>query len=146
MISLRLDSRLQGRIDPSDVIQEAYLEAARRLPVYMREPEPMPFFLWLRFLAAQTLQLVHRKHLGVQARDLNREVSIQGGRMPHATSAALAAQLLGHDTRASEAAIRAERKSAWSRRLTRWISLIAKSLRCATSSSSRIPNVPACWA
>ncbi len=33
-----------------------------------------------------------------------------GGRIPPATSAALAAQLLGHDTRASEAAIRAERK------------------------------------
>jgi RNA polymerase sigma-70 factor (ECF subfamily) len=110
MVALRLDRRLQGRVDPSDVIQEAYLDAARRLPEYVREAEPMPIFLWLRFLAAQALQVVHRKHLGVLARDAGREISIDGGRMPQATSAALAAQLLGHDTRASEAAIRAERK------------------------------------
>src|SRR5208337_1597325 len=110
IVALRLDRRLQGRIDPSDVIQEAYLEAARRLPEYLREPKPMPVFLWLRFLAAQSLQVVHRKHLGVMARDAGREISIHAGRMPQATSAALAAQLLGHDTRASEAAIRAERR------------------------------------
>jgi RNA polymerase sigma-70 factor (ECF subfamily) len=110
MVALRLDRRLQGRVDPSDVIQEAYLEAARRLPEYVKEPKPMPVFLWLRFLTAQSLQIVHRKHLGVLARDAGREISIDAGRMPQATSAALAAQLLGHDTRASEAAIRAERK------------------------------------
>jgi RNA polymerase sigma-70 factor, ECF subfamily len=110
MVALRMDGRLQGRVDPSDVIQEAYLEAARRLPEYVRDAEPMPFFLWLRFLAVQALQVLHRKHLGVQARDAGREISIDLGRMPLATSAALAAQLLGHDTRASEAAIRAERK------------------------------------
>jgi RNA polymerase sigma-70 factor (ECF subfamily) len=110
MVALRLDRRLQGRVDPSDVIQEAYLEAARRLPEYLQESKPMPVFLWLRFLAAQTLQVMHRRHLGVMARDAGREISIHGGRMPQATSAALAAQLLGHDTRASEAAIRAERK------------------------------------
>ena len=110
MVALRLDRRLQGRVDPSDVIQEAYLQAARRLPEYLRELKPMPVFLWLRFLAAQSLQSVHRKHLGVMARDAGREISIHAGRMPQATSAALAAQLLGHDTRASEAAIRAERK------------------------------------
>jgi len=110
MVALRLDRRLQGRIDPSDVIQEAYVEAVRRLPEYVREQSPMPLFLWLRFLTAQTLQAMHRRHLGAQARDAGREISISGGRLPPATSAALAAQLLGRDTRASEAAIRAERK------------------------------------
>jgi RNA polymerase sigma-70 factor (ECF subfamily) len=44
MVSLRLDRRLQGRVDASDVIQEAFLEASVRLPEYLREP-PMPFFL-----------------------------------------------------------------------------------------------------
>jgi RNA polymerase sigma-70 factor, ECF subfamily len=110
MVALRLDRRLQGRIDPSDVLQEAYMEAARRLPEYVREPAPMPLFLWLRFLTTQVLQTMHRRHLGAQARDAAREISIGGSRAPQATSAALAAQLLGHDTRASEAAIRAERK------------------------------------
>src|SRR5439155_4527979 len=80
MIKLRLDRRLQGRVDPSDVIQEAYLEAARRLPEYLREPAPMPLFLWLRFLTAQALQVLHRKHLGAQARDAGREISIYGAR------------------------------------------------------------------
>lgn len=110
MIDLRLDRRLRGRVDPSDVIQEAYLEATRRREEYLAQPAPMPFFLWLRFLTAQTLQVVHRRHLGVRARDAGRELSIDAGRMPKATSAALAAQLLGRDTRASQAAIRAERK------------------------------------
>ena len=38
MIALRLDRRLQGRVDASDVIQEAFLEASLRLPDYLREP------------------------------------------------------------------------------------------------------------
>jgi RNA polymerase sigma-70 factor (ECF subfamily) len=109
MVALRLDKRLRGRVDPSDVIQEACLEAARSLPTYLERPE-LPFFLWLRWLTGMSLQLAHRKHLGVQARDAGREVSADAGRVPEATSAALAAQLLGHDTRASVAAIRAERK------------------------------------
>jgi hypothetical protein len=32
MVALRLDRRLQGRVAPSDIIQEACLDAARRLP------------------------------------------------------------------------------------------------------------------
>ena len=110
MIALRLDRRLQGRIDPSDVIQETYLEAATRLAEYLRNPS-MPFFLWLRFLTTQKLVTLHRHHLGVQMRDPCQEVALDHGLMPEASSAALAAQLLGHDTRPSEAAIRAEMKA-----------------------------------
>jgi RNA polymerase sigma-70 factor (ECF subfamily) len=109
MIALRLDQRLQGRIDASDVIQEAYLEASTRLEDYLRRPE-MPFFLWLRFLTGQKLMELHRHHLGTRMRDVGREVSLYRGSLPATSSAALAAQLLGHDTRPSEAAIRAERK------------------------------------
>jgi RNA polymerase sigma-70 factor (ECF subfamily) len=109
MVALRLDRRLQGRIDPSDVIQEAYLEASTRLADYLRDPS-MPFFLWLRFLTGQKLVTLHRHHLGVRMRDAGQEVATCWGRLPEASSAALAAQLLGHDTRPSEAAIRAEMK------------------------------------
>jgi RNA polymerase sigma-70 factor, ECF subfamily len=109
MVALRLDPRLHGRIDPSDVIQEAYLEASARLAEYLRQPT-MPFFLWLRFLAGQKLVTLHRHHLGRQMRDAGREVSLYRGRLPEASSATLAAQLLGHETRPSEAAIRAELK------------------------------------
>src|SRR5207245_1378518 len=100
---------LQGRIDASDVIQETYLEAWGRLSDYLRNPT-MPFFLWLRFLAGQKLVTLHRHHLGVEMRDPNREVSLFRGGLPETSSAALAAQLLGHDTRPSEAAVRAELK------------------------------------
>jgi RNA polymerase sigma-70 factor (ECF subfamily) len=110
MVALRLDERLRSRVDPSDVIQEAFLEATARLQEYDRDPDPMPPFLWLRFLTLQQLQLVHRRNLKTAARDPHREVSIHAGTFPTVSSAALAAQLLGRDTRASEAAMRAERK------------------------------------
>jgi RNA polymerase sigma-70 factor (ECF subfamily) len=109
MVALRLDRRLQGRVDASDVIQEAHLEAANRLQEYTRE-RAIPFFLWLRFLVGQQLMTVHRRHLGAQARDAGREISLFQGALPEATSAALAAQLLGDNTRPSEALARAERK------------------------------------
>jgi RNA polymerase sigma-70 factor, ECF subfamily len=108
MVALRLDRRLQGRVDPSDIIQEAYIDASARLAEYARQPD-MPFFLWLRFLTGQRLVRVHRQHLGAEMRDVAREVSLYRGALPAATSAALAAQLLGRDTRPSEAAVRAER-------------------------------------
>jgi RNA polymerase sigma-70 factor, ECF subfamily len=109
MVKLRLDRRLQGRIDPSDVIQEAYLEVSRRLAEYLRDPS-LPFFLWLRLVTGQKLALVHRQHLGVQARDAGREVSLYRGALPEATSAALAARLVGKQTSPSHAAARAEMK------------------------------------
>jgi RNA polymerase sigma-70 factor (ECF subfamily) len=108
MVALRLDRRLQGRVDPSDIIQEAYIDASARLAEYARQPD-MPFFLWLRFLTGQRLLRVHRQHLGAEMRDVAREVSLYRGALPAATAAALAAQLLGRDTRPSEAAVRAER-------------------------------------
>ncbi len=109
MVALRLDRRLKGRIDPSDVLQEAFLQAAQGLPKYLEQPE-QPFFLWLRWLTGMSLQLVHRRHLGAQARNAGREVQLPGGHAPGASSAALAAQLLGRDTRPSVAAVRAERQ------------------------------------
>jgi RNA polymerase sigma-70 factor, ECF subfamily len=109
MVALRLDPRLHGRIDPSDVIQETYLEAWARLAEYLHKPA-MPFYLWLRFLVGQKLVTLHRHHLGRQMRDAGREVSLYRGRLPETSSAALAAQLLGHEPRPSEAAVRAELK------------------------------------
>jgi RNA polymerase sigma-70 factor (ECF subfamily) len=107
MVRLRLDRRLQGRIDSSDVIQEAYLEAAERFRDYARNPD-MPFYLWLRFLTAQKLLVLHRQHLGAKSRDAAREVSLYRGALPEASSAVLAAQLVGHRTTPSQAAMRAE--------------------------------------
>jgi RNA polymerase sigma-70 factor (ECF subfamily) len=107
MVKLRLDPRVQGRVDPSDVIQEAYLDVAQQLTEYLKEPK-LPFFLWLRLQTGQKLALTHRQHLGVQARNAGREISLFRGAFPEASSAALAAQLMGNLTTPSQAAIKAE--------------------------------------
>jgi RNA polymerase sigma-70 factor (ECF subfamily) len=109
MVRLRLDRRLQGRVDPSDVLQEAYLDLAERLPDYARD-RPMLAYLWLRLVTGQRLMQVHRFHLGAAMRDAGREVSLYRGALPAASSASLAAQLLGRLNSASQAAIRAERQ------------------------------------
>jgi RNA polymerase sigma-70 factor (ECF subfamily) len=110
LVRLRLDRRLSGRIDSDDVLQEAYLEARRRLADYAREAQAMPFHLWLRLVTGQKLTDLHRFHLGAQMRDAGMEVSLHRGALPQATSVSLAAQLLGKITSASRAAIRAEHK------------------------------------
>jgi RNA polymerase sigma-70 factor (ECF subfamily) len=107
MVHLRLSRRLAGRVDDSDVLQEALAEAARKLPEYAKEPK-LPFFLWLRHLTALKLAEVHRRHLGTQLRDADREVTLHRGGLPMADSVSLAAQLLGTWTTPSQAAIKAE--------------------------------------
>jgi RNA polymerase sigma-70 factor (ECF subfamily) len=109
MVSIRMDQRLQGRVDPSDVIQEAYFDASRQLADYLRNPV-LPFYLWLRFITGMRLAKTHRFHLGTQMRNAGREISLYRGSVPETSSAALAAQLLGRDTRPSEAAMRTELK------------------------------------
>jgi RNA polymerase sigma-70 factor (ECF subfamily) len=107
MVRLRLSRHLQGRLDDSDILQEALLEAAKRLPEYL-ENKPLPFFLWLRHLTGEKLIEAHRRHLGAKMRDAAQEVSLHRGAMPAASSASLAAQLLGRLTSPSLAAIKAE--------------------------------------
>jgi RNA polymerase sigma-70 factor (ECF subfamily) len=108
MVEMRLDWRLQARIDASDVIQDAFLDVAGRLDEYLRDPK-LPFFLWLRLVVGEQLTNLHRHHLGVQMRDARREVSLYRDALPEASSAALAAQLLGKQTSPTQAAVRAER-------------------------------------
>jgi RNA polymerase sigma-70 factor (ECF subfamily) len=107
MIQIRLDRRLQGRIDPSDVLQEAYLEVARSLADYLKDPQ-ISFYLWIRFITGRKLQAIHRHHLGTLARDAGREVSLHRGALPQASSVSLAEQLLGRYASPSEAAVKAE--------------------------------------
>jgi RNA polymerase sigma-70 factor (ECF subfamily) len=107
MVCLRLDRRLHGRLDPSDVLQETYLDLAKRFPEYAAQPA-LPFFLWLRWLTGQKLIDLHRHHLGTKMRDAGQEVSLYRGALPQASSESLAAQLLGKLTSPSQAAMRVE--------------------------------------
>jgi RNA polymerase sigma-70 factor (ECF subfamily) len=109
MVRLRLDRRLQGRVDESDVLQEALLDVAKKLEDYLANPKA-PFFLWLRAVTGLKLAEIHRHHLGTQQRDAGREVSIYRGALPEANSLSLAAQLLGKFTSPSQAALKAERR------------------------------------
>ena len=108
MVDIRLDPRVRARVDASDVVQEAYLDVAQKLPEYLREPK-LPLFLWLRLVVGERLTKVHRQHLGAHMRDARREISLYHGAIPAASSAALAAQLLGRFSSPSHAAVRAER-------------------------------------
>jgi RNA polymerase sigma-70 factor, ECF subfamily len=107
MVHLRLSRRLAGRVDDSDVLQEAFVEVARKLPEYVQAPR-LPLLLWMRHLTALKLTEVHRRHLGTQLRDADREVTLHRGGLPLADSVSLAAQLLGTLTTPSQALIKAE--------------------------------------
>jgi RNA polymerase sigma-70 factor (ECF subfamily) len=109
MVRLRMDRRLQGRVDAADVVQEAYLAVRGKFPRYSADPR-LPFFLWLRLEVGQQLVDAHRFHLGAKLRDAGQEVSLHRGALPQVTSLSLAEQLLGKLTTASRAAMRAELK------------------------------------
>ena len=107
MVELRMDARLQGRVDASDVLQDAFLDAATQLDTFLRGSE-LSAFLWLRLVVSQRLSKYHRQHLGTKMRDVRQEVSLYRDPLPQASSAALASMLLGRLTSPSHAAIRAE--------------------------------------
>jgi RNA polymerase sigma-70 factor, ECF subfamily len=107
MVRLRMDRRLRGRLDPSDVLQEAFLEFSRSLADYLRDP-PMPLYLWLRCLTGRKLQALHRRHLRTRMRAAGREVPLGPGDLPWVASEGFAGQRPGRFTAPGEAALRAE--------------------------------------
>jgi RNA polymerase sigma-70 factor (ECF subfamily) len=92
MVALRLDDRLQGRLDLTAVLTQVYEEASRRRGEGLAS---QPFFLWLRALTGQALRELHRRQLG-EARQA-REVLLEESPLPEVSSAALALQLLGQN-------------------------------------------------
>ena len=108
MVELRMDPRLQSRVDASDVLQDAFLDVAARLDSYLQGTE-LSAFLWLRLVVGERLAICHRRHLGTRMRDAGQEVSLYRDPLPQASSAALASMLLGRLTSPSRAALRAER-------------------------------------
>lgn len=87
MVTVRLDPLLRRRIDPEDVLQDAFLEISRRLAEF-RAKRPMPFFLWVRLLTGQKLAEFHRRHVRAAQRTVAREIT--PGSIPSASSASLA--------------------------------------------------------
>ena len=103
----RLDPRLRGRVDPADVVQEAFLAATERRAEFFAQ-SAQPLFLWLRRMLGNTLLELHRHHLGVKMRDAKREAAAEDRDDGGATRSALVAQLTAGATGPCTAAGRAE--------------------------------------
>ncbi|MHC4875764.1 MAG: sigma-70 family RNA polymerase sigma factor [Planctomycetota bacterium] len=107
MVSFRLDARLRGRVDPEDILQEAFLDAAQRLDHFLSNPVTS-LFIWLRLIVMQTMQNVYRRHLSTQKRDASRELSRSRDNFGDTTAASITAFLAGQLTSPSQAAMKQE--------------------------------------
>lgn len=106
MVEFRLDGRLRGRVDPADILQEAYIEIARRIEDYTSSPT-VAFYVWVRQITWQTLLSVHRRHLG-QKRHPNQEVRLSSRPGSDDTANSIAGALVGQLTSPSKAVQREE--------------------------------------
>ncbi|MBN1851732.1 MAG: sigma-70 family RNA polymerase sigma factor [Pirellulales bacterium] len=108
IVDFRLNAALAGRVDPDDILQEAWIAAAERVEHFIQK-ETMSMFVWLRLIVGQTLVDVERRHLGAKMRDAYRERSIHGDHLNRTTSVSLVSRLIGTLTSPSQAAVRQER-------------------------------------
>lgn len=106
MLMFRMDPRLRGRVDEDDILQEAFMNAEKRLQHYLNQ-RSMSLFVWIRLITEQTLIDVHRRHLGTKMRSAGREKS-PGGGLRNSSSQTLSQQFLAGLTSPSQAAIREE--------------------------------------
>src|SRR5579859_1579614 len=75
VVALRLDPRMRPRLDPSDIVQDAQMEAFRRVGDFL-ERRPMAFRLWLRKTTCERLLMLERYHRRAARRSVDREVML----------------------------------------------------------------------
>ncbi len=109
LIRMRLDHKIQKRIDVSDVVQDVLVEANRRLQRYLADPA-MPFHLWLRQIAKDRIIDAHRRHRVSAKRSIDREQQLVAPRGYDQSSIQLAS-LLG-DSRLTPAAAALQKEMA----------------------------------
>lgn len=107
LVQLRIDARLRSRIDPSDVLQEAFLDVTRRAEEYFAAPN-VPPFIWLRSLTINRMQSLHRTHLGTQRRDIRSEIAAGSGDWSSENSMILSDRLAGQLSSPSGKLLRSE--------------------------------------
>lgn len=113
MVSFRMDRQLQGRIDPSDVLQEAFLDLAKRLPEFAQQPR-MSIFVWLRLVTMERLLALHRVHIQAMKRDARREVSLHFDPQGSDEASRLTTQLIDQLSSVDRSLIRdEERERLW---------------------------------
>ncbi|HEY1378417.1 MAG TPA: sigma-70 family RNA polymerase sigma factor [Gemmataceae bacterium] len=106
MVAVRLDPRLAARVDPSDVVQEALIEADRKLDGYLQE-RPVAYYPWLRQLAWERLVKLHERHVLARKRSVLREEP-GGLALPDDSAVLLARRLAGTGTSPSHGLLRQE--------------------------------------
>ncbi|MCA9105029.1 MAG: sigma-70 family RNA polymerase sigma factor [Planctomycetales bacterium] len=106
-IRFRMDSRLAGRVDLEDVLQESYMAASTRWKHFPRDGS-VDLIVWIRSIVLQTLTDLHRVHIGAQCRDARREIGLPTGAQRDHSRPALADQLVADLTSPSLAAARRE--------------------------------------
>ena len=106
MVAVRIDCRVLGKVDIEDVLQDAFVQAARRVGDYLDRPS-VPFFIWLRQITGQILIDTHRRYLA-KMRNVNQEVRLHSCGCASNASGVLAAELAGSLTTPSQCAVRKE--------------------------------------
>jgi RNA polymerase sigma-70 factor (ECF subfamily) len=92
LVQMRLDRKIQRRVDVSDIVQDVLIEANRRLTRYLDDPK-MPFHLWLRHMARDRIIDAHRRHRGSAKRSVDREQPLVAAGAADRSTVELAAQL-----------------------------------------------------
>lgn len=106
-VQTRLAPQLCGRVDPDDVLQEAFVDVVNRIDAFLAQDSYTPF-VWLRLTIGQTLVNIHRRHLGAEKRSAYRETNAKHKFDPAATTRFLIDQIVGFNTSPSQVAIRQE--------------------------------------
>jgi RNA polymerase sigma-70 factor (ECF subfamily) len=107
MVSIRLDQRLQGRVDASDVLQEAFVSLSQKIENFAAYPDMSPY-VWMRLTVQDRLIALHRRHIQAEKRDARREVSMARKAKPDESSAEIAETLADSISSVSGKAARLE--------------------------------------
>ena len=107
LVRMRLDRRIQPRVGVSDVVQDVFIEANRRLQKYLQDPV-MPFHLWLRQIAKDRIIDAHRRHRVSKKRSVDREQPAHVPADMDHSSMALANQLVDGEVTPMAAATQRE--------------------------------------
>lgn len=75
--SLHFQRRLQARVGPSDIVQEALLRAHRHFGQFRGQTEP-ELMAWLREILVNSLARYVELHVRAAKRDVRRDVSLEG--------------------------------------------------------------------
>lgn len=102
---VQIGQRLQGKVDPGDLVQETFLEAHKNFERFRGSGEPQ-LVGWLRQILAARLADLLRRYLGAQGRDVRLEREIEDAL--DRSSVLLGRVIVADGPSPSEAAVRRE--------------------------------------